>query len=273
MLAARPKGRRGGARRVPARAALTLSAAAALGVALMAGTAAAAPGPGTAASGQWPVAGQNLSNTHDNAAEYQISPANVGTLKPKWVLTTAGDVTATPTECGGTVYVPDLGGKLWAVNAQTGAVRWSHAVSGYTGIAGDASRTSPAVYGNELIAGDGYIGNPVAAPARLFAVNRATGQLLWSTQVDSVPGSIITSSPVAYNGVVYAGSMLGNMNALDARTGAILWHFASGGSVGPGPAIAGGTVYWGSGYSFSPTACPAGGCGPNNKLYAFTTTP
>ena len=49
------------------------------------------------------------------------------------------------------------------------------------------------------------------------------------------------------------------MYALDAGTGAILWSFASGGSVRSGAAIVGSQVYWGSGY-------PGG---PNKKMYAF----
>jgi len=54
-----------------------------------------------------------------------------------------------------------------------------------------------------------------------------------------------------------------NMYGLDAATGTILWRFASGGSVNSGPAVADGTVYWGSGYSHR-------GLGRgNDKLYAF----
>jgi polyvinyl alcohol dehydrogenase (cytochrome) len=66
------------------------------------------------------------------------------------------------------------------------------------------------------------------------------------------------------NGVVYAPSISGNMHALDAGTGGILFTFASGGSVVDGPSIADGVVYWGSGYRKV-----AGGMG-NNRVYAFT---
>jgi polyvinyl alcohol dehydrogenase (cytochrome) len=60
--------------------------------------------------------------------------------------------------------------------------------------------------------------------------------------------------------------MSGDMVALNAENGRILWQFASGGSVVSGPSIVDGTVYWGSGYANF-------GFGiPNNKLYAFTVT-
>ena len=55
------------------------------------------------------------------------------------------------------------------------------------------------------------------------------------------------------NGVVFGcthrSSTRGYMYALNAATGAVLWHFASGGSCLSGAAISNGTVFWGSGYS------------------------
>src|SRR5450755_62290 len=194
---------------------------------------AAAPGHGPVA-GQWSMAGQNIDDTHFQAAEHKISPATVGRLAPRWTLTTAGAVSATPTVYDGTVYVPDYGGKLWAVAAGSGRVVWSRDISSYTGVTGDLSRTSPAVYGDELILGDGWILNSSASGARVFAVNRYTGKLMWSVQVDTDPASVITGSPVVYRGVAYVGisskgeaggpgTFRGAVKALDAATGRLLW--------------------------------------------------
>jgi polyvinyl alcohol dehydrogenase (cytochrome) len=60
------------------------------------------------------------------------------------------------------------------------------------------------------------------------------------------------------------------MFALNASNGQILWRYKSGGAVLGGPAIAGGTVFWGSGYWFG--LCDDGtyDCAQNNKLYAFS---
>jgi polyvinyl alcohol dehydrogenase (cytochrome) len=55
------------------------------------------------------------------------------------------------------------------------------------------------------------------------------------------------------------------MFALDAATGEILWQFGAGSSVNAGPAVVGGTVYWGSGYSRSGLE----GSG-NQRLFAFS---
>jgi polyvinyl alcohol dehydrogenase (cytochrome) len=54
-----------------------------------------------------------------------LSRANVTRLAPRWTLTTAGAVSAIPTVYGGVGYVPDYGGKLWAVSAGSGRVLWS----------------------------------------------------------------------------------------------------------------------------------------------------
>ncbi|HJZ28784.1 MAG TPA: PQQ-binding-like beta-propeller repeat protein, partial [Streptosporangiaceae bacterium] len=59
--------------------------------------------------GQWSMAGQNIADTHFQAAEHEISPANAGRLALRWTLTTAGAISATPTVDDGAVYVPDYG--------------------------------------------------------------------------------------------------------------------------------------------------------------------
>jgi polyvinyl alcohol dehydrogenase (cytochrome) len=217
------------------------------------------------------MAGQNLDDTHFQAAEHRISPANVGRLAPRWTLTAAGAVSATPTVYDGTVYVPDYGGKLWAVAGQSGRVLWSRDVSSYTGVAGDLSRTSPAVNGNALILGDGWILNSSTAGARVFAVNRLTGAPIWSVQVDTDPASVITGAPVVYRGVAYVGisskeeaggpgTFRGAVKALDAATGRVLWSSYmvpsnNGGGDSNLPGYYSGNAVWSS----SPVVDPARG--------------
>src|SRR5260370_32196078 len=62
-----------------------------------AGMTAAAAQSSPSAAPEWPMAGQNISDTHFQAAGPAISAGNVHTLAPKWTLTTAGAVSATPT--------------------------------------------------------------------------------------------------------------------------------------------------------------------------------
>ena len=74
------------------------------------------------------------------------------------------------------------------------------------------------------------------------ALDVATGNIIWQT-ADPTPGTLDTGAVSVANGVVYAGSYSGQMYALDALNGGILWGFASGGSVIDGPSIVDGLVY------------------------------
>ena len=282
-----------GARRLYA--AVGLAALAVAFVPTAAGGTARAGGAHASTAQSWPVAGQNIANTRDQAAESRISTANVSQLEQKWSLTTAGNVTATPTMLNRVLYFPDLGGMLWAVTS-AGKVVWSHTVASYTGVAGDVSRDSPAIDGDELITGDGYHLKKLNAGAHVFAVNRTTGALLWSVQVDTDPASIITGSPVVYNGVVYVGvssydesdsslccTFRGVVVALSAATGQILWkaytvpsnnnggdsnlpgYYSGNGVWGSAPVVdpATGLLYVGTGDNYS---VPAGTCQKPNQM-------
>jgi polyvinyl alcohol dehydrogenase (cytochrome) len=191
-------------------------------------------------SAQWRIAGQNLNNSWSQPAEHSISPANVKDLSPKWVFTTGGDVSATPTVDGDAVYFPDWGGNLFAVKKQSGDLIWSRKISDYDGVAGAISRVSPAVDGDQLIIGDILSPTQAHDGANVIAVDRHKGTLQWITHVESHSAAIITGSPVVFDGIVYVGvssieenlaenpafpccTFRGSVVALDAKTGAILW--------------------------------------------------
>src|ERR1700758_1567483 len=191
-------------------------------------------------SGQWRIAGQNLNNTWSQPAEHSISPANVQNLTAKWVFTTGGDVSATPTVDGDAVYFPDWGGNLFAVKKDSGHLIWSHKISDYDGVAGATSRVSPAVDHDQLIIGDILSSKQVHNGANVISVDRETGALRWITQVETHPAAIITGSPVVFDGVIYIGvssteetlatdptypccTFRGSVVALDEKSGAMLW--------------------------------------------------
>ena len=141
--------------------------------------------------------------------------------------------------------LPDWGGYVNAVTANTGALVWQLKVSDLPGATfGARARTSPAVYGNEVIFGDNY-GFPQAGGAHIYAVNAQTGNLIWSEQVDSNPAAIITANPVVADNKLIVGvssdeeaaalfadlgfpsyqccTFRGKVLALDPVTGAQLW--------------------------------------------------
>jgi polyvinyl alcohol dehydrogenase (cytochrome) len=74
-----------------------------------------------AVAADWTMGGQDINNSR-NQTSTGVHPQNVGSLKPKWVFTTGGDVTATPAVANGMVYFPDFAGNFYAVNAATGAL-------------------------------------------------------------------------------------------------------------------------------------------------------
>src|SRR5579864_6929861 len=238
----------------------------------------------TSTNAQWSMAGQNLADTRSQPRETTINVSNVSQLTVKWVFATAGSVSATPTVAGDTVYFPDWAGNIYALNKDTGQQMWSRSVSSYTGIAGDLSRTSPAVYGSYLVFGDNQ-GKLGAHPgAREIAVNRYTGALLWVTQIDAHIAAIVTGSPVISNGTVYQGvssneesladnpgyaccTFRGSMVALNLKSGRIRWKTYtlpsnggqpggySGGAIWQPPVVGNGMVYAGTGNNYT---VPAG---------------
>jgi polyvinyl alcohol dehydrogenase (cytochrome) len=190
----------------------------------------------------WPMFGQNASNTASNTG-VSISTSNINTLKTKWVVTTGGEVSARPAIVGNGVYFPDWAGNLYAVYANTGQVKWVHQFSDYGLAPGTVARSAPAVVGRTLYIGTQY--NYAAAPGAtgwMLAINTDTGNLIWKTQPDSNSSPVITASPVVDGETVYVGmtsdeealagyvpgypccSVRGSVVALDTRTGAKLWQ-------------------------------------------------
>jgi polyvinyl alcohol dehydrogenase (cytochrome) len=211
-------------------------AAAALAGALLIPAAASAAG-----GSEWSSAGGNRQNTRDQASEHTLSVANVSGLGVKWALTTAGDVSATPAVDADTVYVPDWAGNLYAVDKQTGAVKWTASIPLASGAFLDKARVTPAVTEDKVIVGtQGGVLFGGGPGAKVLAFDKFTGALVWSTQVDSHFAAIITQSATVFDGLVYVGvasqeealaafvpgyvlSFRGSMLALDLATGAILW--------------------------------------------------
>jgi polyvinyl alcohol dehydrogenase (cytochrome) len=176
--------------------------------------------------------GHDIANSRSQPGESRIGVRNAARLMPKWVLTTDGDVSATPAVIlgkgkGGGVYVPDWGGTLWKVDAETGQVVWSRSISEYNGIPGSISRTSPAYAHGMIFVGD-LNGN-------MMGIDAGTGDLRWITELDANPNAIVTTSPVVHGNRLYIATsssgggvarsiFRGSMVALDARTGRILWQ-------------------------------------------------
>jgi eukaryotic-like serine/threonine-protein kinase len=149
-------------------------------------------------------------NMHrSNPCETVLNVNNVGKLGLKWSYTTGNQVYSSPAVAYGVVYVGSVDHKVYALNANTGALLWSF-TTGYFVV------SSPAV-ANGVV----YVGSD---DSKVYALNASTGAKLWSYTT----GGSVNSSPAVANGVVYIGSDDGNVYALNASTGALLWSYTAG---------------------------------------------
>ena len=155
------------------------------------------------------------------------------------------------------IGVGQKSGQYWLFDAEDGSTIWMTQVSP-GGIAGGIQWGS--AYDGERIYTSSANSDNVewALPDGSFAtgglwsaLDPATGEILWQT-ADPNNAKSGGAATVA-NGVVYVCSWDadGSLYALEAETGDILWSFKSGGSCNSGAAVAGGEVYWGSGYASS----------------------
>ncbi len=264
--------------------AFSLTLAYARGSVLMAGTLAVSPLMAQGAS-DWPMFGQNVSNTASNTTPlFGMAPQYVTNLTPKWIFTTGGDVSARAAVVNGIVYFPDWGGNIWAVGAAAGHVLWSHQLSDYGLAPGTISRTAPAVVNGVLYIGTLYANS--GPTGWVLAINALTGALIWKVQpTTSNPFPQITGALTVAAGNVYVPmsskeeamassgsssyqccSVSGSVVALNAATGAKLWETFmvpsgySGGAVwGSSPVVdmARGTVFVTTGNNYSIPTDPA----------------
>jgi polyvinyl alcohol dehydrogenase (cytochrome) len=232
---------------------------------------------------QWRQAGHDFANSRSQPAEVLINRTNVHSLGVKWVFTTGGDISATPTVADDAVFFPDWAGNLYALDKHTGQLIWSHKISEYDGFAAAISRTSPAIHGNDVIVGDIETRAALHDGANIIAVDRSTGALRWITRVDTHVSAEITGSPVVFGDVVYVGvssleegfalagsaypccTFRGSVVALNANNGKLMWKTYtmpdnggnpggySGGAVWQPPAIdpVRGQLYVGTGNNYS----------------------
>jgi polyvinyl alcohol dehydrogenase (cytochrome) len=216
---------------------------------VLASAVSAAPG----GNENWTSAGFNAQNTRHNPTESTLGIANIGQLVPKWRLPTEGDVSATPAVEATSVYVPDFAGNLYAVDRNTGAVRWKVNIADLTGIRGDHARATPAISGDLLILGD-QAGKAFSPDGWLLAIDKKSGALVWKTRIaGGFP--IITQSAVVYGGLAYVGvasyeealvrfgfplTFRGSVLAVDVETGGIRWQTYM------APAGYTGSAVWGS---------------------------
>ena len=255
--------------------------------------------------GNWGMYGRTLTRTFSSDCPTPISPETVAGLRPDWVFrpptrTSESSTldqttfTASPTVVDGVVYIGGWDGFVYAIDAETGTLRWESRTETASGATFGPIVSSAAVAdvaGRRLVI--------VGSGPRVYAFDARNGAEVWTRYVgglEDTPGEAddpaeVESSPVVWNGTVYVGmdvhnqpgsrtgGVRGGMLALDAATGALKWKYEPEAVTGE-PASGCGGVWGspvidpGSGFLYFGTAnCPAVNDNPKlpmESIYALT---
>lgn len=227
-------------------------------------------GAKAATASNWPTYLLNGSRTGFKSAETQITPSTVPNLTTLWTkrsIASPGSVSAEPVQVNGTVYYGAWDGYERARDAASGAFRWSRYLGQTSkstcepptvGVASTATVASITVNGASTLAV--FVGG---GDHHFYALNAATGAVIWKTALGASSSTFLWSSPLFYRGTIYEGVasfgdcplVRGKIVALRAATGAVLdtLHTAPSGCTGAGvwgsPAVdpSTGDIYFGTG--------------------------
>lgn len=201
--------------------------------------------PATLPGCDWPMFGGSPSRDFASDCAQAPTPATAGHLRPRWVVHTSDVVTAQPAVSGGRVYVGAWDGSFYAIDQATGRVAWTtvlgnRAPAPWTDTHRDAYGQ---ITSSAAVAGvGGHTTVFVGAAASLYALDAATGRILWRFDVDPQRPrgrGEVESSPVVWpatpNGhpwVVFGADANQSSDfpgeglwAVDAVTHAAVWHF------------------------------------------------
>ena len=183
----------------------------------------------------WNGWGAGITNARfQDAAGAQIAADQVSRLKLKWAFGFPGAkaVYGQPTVVGGRVFVGVDTGLVYSIDAASGCAYWSYQ-------AADGVRSAVSI-GPGRTAGESlaYFGDQ---KANVYALNAATGELVWKVRLDAHPGARITGAPQLYQNRLYVPvasneealavdasyeccTFRGSVAALDGLTGHQIWR-------------------------------------------------
>lgn len=196
---------------------------------------------------EWPTYGHDYGDTRYSPLA-QITPANVGALKPVWTYhmrppdrESRGFAASedTPLVVGDSMYVSTPYGRVVALDAETGRERWAYQVPAgdqpaARGVSYWPGKNPEIIFGTRaglLIALHAESGAPVKAFGKDGVLDLHADRVM-----QGFPNAAlgITSAPVIYKDLIITGSRVqempqqgasGQVRAFDVRTGREVWHF------------------------------------------------
>ena len=194
----------------------------------------AAPFRDAGGSPGWSGWSPDVTNTRfQDAKTAGISVTEVPKLKLKWAFSLGDGIVARsqPAVAGGRLFLGTATGAVYSLDAKSGCIYWSAQADGgirsalvYGAASGSAKQ--PAVY--------------FGAGKQAYALDAATGKELWKVAIDDHFMASITAAPQLHGGVLYVSvssaeeavapspsyeccTFRGNVVALDAATGKVIW--------------------------------------------------
>jgi alcohol dehydrogenase (cytochrome c) len=222
----------------------------------------------------WPVVGGTQSNTRYSPLT-QVNNSNVSKLGIAWDRSEGSNLSAWedyPVVVGGTMYITTSADEVEALDAATGAVKWTYTpkVNFYLAVAGGGGGV-PINRGVAVANGRVYL---TTFDDQLVALQAATGEKLFETEIaDPSQGYSETASPTVHGNTVYVGSaesdagLRGFVAAYNATTGQREWRFYTVPAPGHGWVPAQGNHGGGDVWT-APTIDPA-----TNTVYVGTGNP
>ncbi|KAH1038569.1 hypothetical protein J1N35_040312 [Gossypium stocksii] len=153
-------------------------------------------------SQNWVNHGGDLYNRRYVENETVNGPETASDLRLKWEFIAGKHITATPAIFDGTLYFPSWNGNIYAIQACDGSLVWEKNLEELTGLNATGfimnvnwtvSRATPIIADNLLIIG-------IYGPAIVIAVERLTGEPVWSIQLDNHAADVITMFGTYYKG-------------------------------------------------------------------------
>jgi alcohol dehydrogenase (cytochrome c) len=158
-----------------------------------------------------------------------INAGNVSKLVPAFAASLGGEKQrgqeSQPLVYDGTIYVTGSYSRMFAFDAHTGEQKWKYEARLPDGIMPccDVVNRGAAIYGDKVIF--------ATLDARLVALNRHTGKVVWNKQIaDYQAGYSATAAPLIVHGMVITGNsggefgIVGAVEARDVNTGELIWH-------------------------------------------------
>jgi outer membrane protein assembly factor BamB len=149
----------------------------------------------------------------------------------RWTFRADDQIVAAPAYANGAVFIATSNGSVYAVDGQTGRMRWHSSSFSRFGRREYFYATPTVAYGRV------FVGN---ADGTVYAFGAGSGHLLWAQKV----GTYVYTAAAVWRKTIFVGTWDGYFVALDARTGDVRWRFSAPASITGAPTVLAGLVYF-----------------------------